>query len=206
MIGTPESEVVSGSLRSAREHHLDHEILDAAQIRRAIPGAHARPRRSSRCSRRKRASSFLKKRFARTSILPSTTAPMSISMSASRMELVAIGNDRSAGRPASAYETERLILAPGSWAPSYSRSIGCRSKSSRSSCIGSIRAAASAVHAGSIPDLHLGHRRWDSVLRISSGRRRPRESGVLPIEGERGDRDARCVAALHSGACRRRAG
>jgi len=37
MIGTPESDVVSGSLRSAREHHLDHEMLDAAQIRSRFP-------------------------------------------------------------------------------------------------------------------------------------------------------------------------
>lgn len=34
MIGSPESEVVSGSLRSAREHGLAHEMLDAAAIRR----------------------------------------------------------------------------------------------------------------------------------------------------------------------------
>ena len=34
MVGTPESEVVSGSLRSAREHGLAHEMLDAAEIRR----------------------------------------------------------------------------------------------------------------------------------------------------------------------------
>lgn len=33
MIGLPDSEVVSGSLRSAREHHLDHELLDARAIR-----------------------------------------------------------------------------------------------------------------------------------------------------------------------------
>jgi sarcosine oxidase len=37
MIGTPDSEVVSGSLRSAREHDLAHEILDAAAIRRRFP-------------------------------------------------------------------------------------------------------------------------------------------------------------------------
>ena len=37
MIGKPDSEVVSGSLRSAREHHLDHEMLDAAQIRARFP-------------------------------------------------------------------------------------------------------------------------------------------------------------------------
>jgi sarcosine oxidase len=37
MIGSPGSEVVNGSLRSPREHHLDHEMLDAAQIRLRFP-------------------------------------------------------------------------------------------------------------------------------------------------------------------------
>jgi sarcosine oxidase len=34
MIGRPDSEVVAGSLRSARQHGLPHELLDAGQIRR----------------------------------------------------------------------------------------------------------------------------------------------------------------------------
>ena len=37
MIGAPDSEVVAGSLRSAREHQLDHQVLDAAEIRRRFP-------------------------------------------------------------------------------------------------------------------------------------------------------------------------
>lgn len=37
MIGSPESEVVAGSLRSALEHGLAHEMLDAAAIRRRFP-------------------------------------------------------------------------------------------------------------------------------------------------------------------------
>ena len=37
MIGRPESEVVAGSLRSARQHGLPHELLDAEQIRRRFP-------------------------------------------------------------------------------------------------------------------------------------------------------------------------
>jgi len=37
MIGAPDSEVVSGSLRSAREHGLAHEMLDAAAIHRRFP-------------------------------------------------------------------------------------------------------------------------------------------------------------------------
>jgi sarcosine oxidase len=34
MIGPPQSDVVSGSVRSAQEYALEHEILDAAQVRR----------------------------------------------------------------------------------------------------------------------------------------------------------------------------
>lgn len=37
MIGRPESAVVQGSLRSAQLHHLPHEMLDAATIRRRFP-------------------------------------------------------------------------------------------------------------------------------------------------------------------------
>lgn len=37
MLGMRESAVVSGSLRSAREHGLAHELLDAADIRRRFP-------------------------------------------------------------------------------------------------------------------------------------------------------------------------
>lgn len=37
MIGAPDSEVVAGSLRSAREWGLDHELLDAGDLRRRFP-------------------------------------------------------------------------------------------------------------------------------------------------------------------------
>ncbi len=37
MLGAPDSAVVAGSLHSAREHRLPHEMLDAAEIRRRYP-------------------------------------------------------------------------------------------------------------------------------------------------------------------------
>jgi len=37
MIGAPDSEVVAGSLHSAREWDLDHELLDATDLRRRFP-------------------------------------------------------------------------------------------------------------------------------------------------------------------------
>ena len=44
MIGKPDSEVVSGSLRSAQEHRLDHAMLDASQIRSRFPALTPGPR------------------------------------------------------------------------------------------------------------------------------------------------------------------
>jgi sarcosine oxidase len=37
MIGPPEGIVVRGTLRSAREHHLSHEVLSAAEVRERFP-------------------------------------------------------------------------------------------------------------------------------------------------------------------------
>ncbi|MEX1294631.1 MAG: N-methyl-L-tryptophan oxidase [Candidatus Limnocylindrales bacterium] len=37
-IGRPESETVRGALASAREHHLEHELLDAGQVHARFPG------------------------------------------------------------------------------------------------------------------------------------------------------------------------
>ncbi|MBC5806609.1 MAG: N-methyl-L-tryptophan oxidase [Candidatus Eremiobacter antarcticus] len=37
MVGTAEGELVRGSLRSAREHGLEHELLDAAELRKRFP-------------------------------------------------------------------------------------------------------------------------------------------------------------------------
>src|SRR3982074_2270425 len=37
MIGSPESELVSGALASAQQHGLEYELLDAAEVRRRYP-------------------------------------------------------------------------------------------------------------------------------------------------------------------------
>src|SRR5437762_8309470 len=40
MIGTPDSELVSGSLASARQHGLEHELLPADEVQRRYPALH----------------------------------------------------------------------------------------------------------------------------------------------------------------------
>src|SRR5688572_28894394 len=43
MVGPPEGTVVSGSLQSAREHGLPHELLDSSAIRQRCPGLNPDP-------------------------------------------------------------------------------------------------------------------------------------------------------------------
>jgi sarcosine oxidase len=116
MIGRPESEVVTGSLRSAREHRLDHEMLDATQIHARFPAL--TPGRD-------------------TVALFEPEAGVVFPEEAIRAHLdVAVDNgahlhfdervEEWRGLPSGAievltsrsrYETGRLVLAPGSWAP-----------------------------------------------------------------------------------------
>src|SRR5262249_34917252 len=37
-VGPPDGVIVTGSLRSCEEHHIPHELLDAAEVRRRFPG------------------------------------------------------------------------------------------------------------------------------------------------------------------------
>ena len=56
-LGRPDSPTVAGSLRSARQWDLPHELLDAAEIRRRFPTHDARPTTRSGCTRRRPGSS-----------------------------------------------------------------------------------------------------------------------------------------------------
>lgn len=115
MIGSPDSEVVAGSLRSAREHHLDHELLDAGQIRRRFPAFTPQPGTVALHEREagvvypeeairahldvavdNGARVHFDERVEDWRVLPSGTIEVRTSRGT--------------------YETERLILAPGSWA------------------------------------------------------------------------------------------
>jgi len=115
MIGGPDSDVVSGSLRSAREHGLDHEMLDAAEIHRRFPPFTPRqgivafyeteagllfPEESNQAHLEVAARSGAELRFEE----PVTEWRM---LRSGAVE-VRTTRDR--------YQTERLILTPGAWA------------------------------------------------------------------------------------------
>jgi sarcosine oxidase len=115
MIGSLDSEVVSGSLRSAREHHLDHELLNAAQIRSRYPALTPSPdtvalfesaagvvfpEEAIRAHLDLAADHGVHLRFAEKVDDWTVSSSGTIIVHTSR------------GR----YETERLVLSPGSWA------------------------------------------------------------------------------------------
>ena len=115
MIGSPDSEVVSGSLRSAREHQLDHELLDAAQIRSRFPAL--TPDSSTVALFENAAGIVFPEEAIRAHLDVASDNGAHThfgehvddwEVSTSGMITVRTSHAR--------YETDRLILAPGAWA------------------------------------------------------------------------------------------
>lgn len=115
MIGAPQSEVVSGSVRSAREHQLAHEVLDAGEIHRRFPpftpppgiiALHEQaagivfPEEAIRAHLDVAADTGAHLHFDERVVEWSVTASGTVDVRTSR----------------SRYECGRLILAPGAWA------------------------------------------------------------------------------------------
>jgi sarcosine oxidase len=116
MIGARDSDVVAGSLRSAREHQLEHELLDAAQIRRRFapltPGGDTValfenaagivfPEEAIRAHLDVAVAHGAHAHFDEPVKDWQVTASGTIEVRTSRAR----------------YEADRLILAPGAWAP-----------------------------------------------------------------------------------------
>jgi sarcosine oxidase len=117
MIGAPDSEVVSGSLRSAREHGLAHELLDAAQIHRRYPPLTPQP---GVVALYEGEAGIV---FPEEAIRAHLDLAVDHGARVHFDERVEDWNVSASGvitirTSAARYETERLILAPGSWAPS----------------------------------------------------------------------------------------
>lgn len=115
MLGTPDSDVVKGSLRSAREHGLDHELLDAAEIHRRFPPL--TPRQEVVAFYEKDAGALFPEasNAAHLEVAARHGAELHFEEPVTewRMDRSGVVEVRTTrGR----YEAERLILAPGAWA------------------------------------------------------------------------------------------
>jgi len=117
MIGAPDSEVVAGSLRSAREHQLDHELLDAAAIRRRLPPF--TPSEGVVALHEREAGVLFPEEAIRAHLDVAVDNGARVHFD-ERVEdwqvspsgVIEVRTSRAR------YETERLILAPGAWASS----------------------------------------------------------------------------------------
>jgi sarcosine oxidase len=117
MIGAPDSEVVSGSLRSAREHDLDHEMLDAAAIRQRFPVL--TPAEGTVALYEKDAGVVFPEEAIRAHLDMAVDNGAHVHFDERVEDWQAAASGAITVRTSRArYETERLILAPGAWASS----------------------------------------------------------------------------------------
>jgi sarcosine oxidase len=121
MIGRPGSDVLAGSLRSAREHGLAHELLDATGIRKRFPAF--APSNDEQAVYETEAGVLRPEACVRAHVERAVAAGAEI---LERVQVTgwsaATGHDgvvldTTAGR----FEAGRLVLCPGAWAPAMFR-------------------------------------------------------------------------------------
>lgn len=114
-LGAENSDVVSGSLRSAKEHGLPHELLDAREVRHRFPALH--PRADELAVYEKRAG-FLRPESAVGAHLQLATrhgAELHFEEPIVDWSVTATGGIRVETERAT-YEAGHLVIAPGAWA------------------------------------------------------------------------------------------
>lgn len=117
MIGSPNSEVVAGSLRSAREHDLEHAMLDAREIHRRFPSLTPRPGEVALFEHA--AGIVFPEEAIRAHLDVAVDHGAHVHLD-ERVEdwLVHSNNTVTVRTSRATYECARLILAPGPWAAS----------------------------------------------------------------------------------------
>ena len=123
MLGSEKSDVVTGSLRSAREHGLPHEYLDAAEIRRRFPPFHVG---NDTVGVFENAGGYLLCEPSVAAHLSAATAAGAelhfeepvISWNAGERGQVSVTTSRGT------YEADQLVITPGPWAPEMLADLG----------------------------------------------------------------------------------
>jgi len=116
MIGTPESDVVRGSLRSAQAHGLAHEMLDAAEIRRRFPPFTPQP--GDVALYEERAGVVRPESAIHAHIEQANRDGADLRFDERVLDWqVRLSGDVEVRTTRGSYEAPRLVLAPGAWAP-----------------------------------------------------------------------------------------
>lgn len=114
-LGAEDSDVVQGSLRSAREHDLPHELLESKEIRRRFPMLQPRP---DHCALYETKAGFLRPEAAvaaHLGLAAQRGAVLHFEEPLADWAVTETGTVRVTTTKA-AYEAEHLVIAPGAWA------------------------------------------------------------------------------------------
>jgi sarcosine oxidase len=115
MIGREDGELVSGSVRSAEEHGLPYEKLDAAEIRRSFP-AYA-PAPGTVALYEEKAGFVRPEETVRAHLDRASSSGADLRFGEPVLSWEASGDGVRVETPKSTYEAGRLVISPGAWAP-----------------------------------------------------------------------------------------
>jgi sarcosine oxidase len=124
MIGPPESAIVRGTIRSATEHGLPFEVMDAAELRRRFPALNPRDGDSAVYEVR---AGFLRPEAAVRAHLQLATkhgADLHFEERIEKWTADPSGHGVRIVTDKGTYEAASLVLAPGAWAPQVLSSLG----------------------------------------------------------------------------------
>jgi sarcosine oxidase len=122
MIGPRESEVFSGSLRSAQEHGLKHDVLSAADLRQRFP--QFSPAADELALYETEAGFVLPEAGVAAHLELAARAGTELHFDEPVSHWQAGDRGIAVTTARGEYHSDRLVIAPGAWAPSLARSLG----------------------------------------------------------------------------------
>jgi sarcosine oxidase len=120
-LGRPETDAVSGSLASAREHGLPHQVLDAGEIRRRFP---AFAPRDDEVGVHEERSGFVRPERAVLAHWRRARAAGAELVTARALSWSAGDDGVRVETSAGTVEGDRLVVTPGAWAPTMLADLG----------------------------------------------------------------------------------
>jgi sarcosine oxidase len=122
MLGRPDAEVVAGSLASAREHGLPHEVLDAQEIRRRFPNFVPR---DDEIGLYESSSGYVRpERTVLEHVRRALNAGADLRFEEKALSWEADGSGVRVKTTRGTIEADRLVVAPGGWAPRLLAELG----------------------------------------------------------------------------------
>src|SRR3712207_1531217 len=122
MIGRRESELVSGSVRSAEEHGLSYELLDAEGIRERFPPFSPDP--GTVALYEEKAGFVRPEETVRAHLDRAGSLGADLRFEEPILSWEALGDGVRVETQRGSYEAERLVITPGAWAPQLLADLG----------------------------------------------------------------------------------